>query len=87
MTFFGCESLKKVIIPASVMYIGFDNFGTTLSNTEIYFMGKKEQWEAVLIDEYGNERLNNANVCCAYKVISEISDVTLGNNKMSGKIT
>lgn len=86
MTFYGCESLKKLIIPASVNYIEFDNFATTSNLTEVYFMGTKEEWEAVYIDEYGNDYLNSADVICGNKVIAELSNIKAEDGKISGEV-
>ena len=49
MAFEYCSSLKTVIIPATVTEIGFRAFADTSSDAEIYYLGSRNQWNAVAI--------------------------------------
>ncbi len=45
--FYGCSSLKTVVIPASVKRIGAYAFAECVNLETIYFLGTKEQWDAI----------------------------------------
>ncbi|MBR3835979.1 MAG: leucine-rich repeat domain-containing protein, partial [Clostridia bacterium] len=58
--FNSCNNITKVTIPASVRSIEHHAFYLCDTFTEIYFLGTKEQWDAIIIDDTENEALINA---------------------------
>ena len=49
-----CESLCEITIPASVTRIGEMAFHDTRRLKKINYLGTKEQWDAIVIDDYNN---------------------------------
>ena len=55
--FWGCSSMTEIVIPAGVTTIARDVFRECTSLTSVRYLGTKEQWNAIEIDENGNETL------------------------------
>ena len=53
--FYGCSSMTSVTIPKSVTYIGWSAFYDCEDLKDIYYAGTQQQWNSMLIDEYGDE--------------------------------
>ena len=59
--FFGCESLSSIVIPNSVTSIGEFAFLGCSSLSDVYYIGSKEQWNAISIDS-NNVELKSATI-------------------------
>ncbi len=59
--FSGCSSLNSVTIGSGVGNIGADAFSQCAEELEIYYVGSREAWEAISIDE-SNEALLSAEI-------------------------
>ena len=56
--FSNCPSLKSITIPTSVVDIGDSAFYDCDNLSRVYYMGTKEQWLKIIIDDYNNCLLN-----------------------------
>ena len=63
--FWYCTNIDVIPIPASVTSIGQYAFGNCLSLTEVDYSGSRAGWEAISINEAGNEYLLAATLICA----------------------
>lgn len=62
---FGDTGLKDIVIPNSVQNISYMAFYYCLSLENVYFSGKKAEWDAINIED-GNEALLSATLHCEY---------------------
>lgn len=60
--FRNCTSLTSVTIPVSLTQIDWYTFHECTSLKDVYYLGTKEQWEKVKIEESHNEALLSASV-------------------------
>ena len=63
-TFRECPKLSEIVLPASLTHIGagaFFSSGSGDLQENVYFLGTKEQWDSVIIDDMNNH-VQNANV-------------------------
>ncbi len=56
----GCTALEEVRLPASLKTVGSRAFDGCGALRDVYYGGMQEQWDAVVIEETGNEALLNA---------------------------
>ena len=61
-----CEKLENIIIPSSVTSINEGAFRVCDALTTVNYKGTEEQWNAIVIDSYGNESLTNAEIIYDY---------------------
>lgn len=67
--------IESVILPSGLTEIGSSIFDDAYSMKAIYFKGTTEQWNNIVISEYGNEELYDIPVYC----YSETEPSTAGN--------
>ena len=60
--FLECSNLKEITLPASVTAIAENTFANCTSLTTVNFTGTQEQWQAIAIDENGNDALTSATI-------------------------
>jgi len=59
--FYGCSSLKSIMIPDSVTSIGDSAFGIVDELSDVYYSGTEEEWKTIQIEAY-NAPLTNATI-------------------------
>ena len=57
--FYNCSALDSIVLPASVIEIGYSAFGGCIGLKDVYYTGTKEQKEKINI-YWGNDNLKNA---------------------------
>lgn len=60
-----CTSLKSVTIPESVGLIDFAAFNYCSNLTDVYYLGTKQQWDDISIEQRFNDYLRWATLHCA----------------------
>ena len=63
-TFFGCENIKSITIPASAILIGSEAFTNCTGITDVYYGSTLEKWHEVTVSG-GNEALLGAQFHCS----------------------
>jgi hypothetical protein len=61
-TFYGCSNLTNITIPNSATSIYISAFKKCSSLTDVYYLGTKEEWEKIDINNDGNDDLLNATI-------------------------
>ena len=61
-TFIGCDKLKTITIPNSVKEIEKNAFQSCSALTDVYFTGSEAEWDAITINETGNDVLSTATI-------------------------
>ena len=61
-TFAGCSNLKSIYLPESLTFIAGRAFGDCSNLKDIYYGGTEAQWDAIIIDGWNNEALENATI-------------------------
>ncbi|MGN1227767.1 MAG: leucine-rich repeat domain-containing protein, partial [Christensenellales bacterium] len=68
--FYNCSGLTSITIPKSITSI--DSYAFAFCNLyEVYYTGTEEQWNAISIHKYGNDRLTDCNITYNYGVTQE----------------
>lgn len=80
-----CTSLTSVTIPDSVRSIANRAFGGCTSLEDVYYGGRKSQWEKITVDE-GNEYLLNATIHFAKEDVVEPEDLQPGDVFVDGDL-
>ena len=60
--FCGCNNLSSITLPVSVSSIQFEAFYDCSSLTDVYYLGSENEWDAIEIDEQGNDVLKSATI-------------------------
>lgn len=64
-TFYDCSALETVSIPSNVSTIGESAFGSCNALTDVYYGGRKAEWQAISIEKVNNGSLLNATIHCS----------------------
>ena len=64
-TFYGCTSLKRVVLPKSITNVYASSFYECTALSEVAFCGSESAWSSVVVGQ-GNEPLTGAKVTYNY---------------------
>lgn len=57
-----CDSLTSVVIGDGVTSIGYGAFWWCDKIEDVYYTGRREEWKAIIVDEFGNFYLKDATI-------------------------
>lgn len=60
--FYECIYIESIILPNSIKKIGYNSFEGCLNLNSIYYNGKKDEWNLIIIDSSNNDILNNLTI-------------------------
>ena len=81
-TFWSCENLREVTIPARMDSIWGGAFYDCTNLKDVYYGNRQAKWEAISIDEWGNDALFSATLHCNESAIVP----AIGDANNDGKV-
>lgn len=69
-----CYDLINITIPNSVTTIGYNAFFECYNLTDVYYGGSEKQWNKIVIEEYDDDPLLNANIHFAITTSGQCGD-------------